>query len=908
MAPSSSPSDPARWAQVQELFHQVADLPPDERDAYLARAAGDDTDLREQVLALLAGDAAGGLLDRGMAEVAGELFDEPLTGLPADAFGPYQILRVLGEGGMGVVYLAERRDLGGMVAIKVLRDAWLSPARRERFSAEQRTLAQLHHPAIAQLYDAGSLSNGTPWFVMEYVEGESLTAHCRGRRLGLTDRLRLFRTVCEAVQHAHLHAVIHRDLKPSNILVTPDGAVKLLDFGIAKQLEGLETWADQTATGLRLMTPAYAAPEQISGGRIGTRTDVYSLGVTLYELLAGHLPFDLSDRTPVEAAAVLLQDEPERPSAAARREAARANDPSLLPTADRATWADLDILCLTAMHKAPERRYRSVEALIRDVDHLLAGEPLEARPDTVGYRVGKFVRRNRGPVAAAAAGLALVVTLSAVYAVRLAEARDAAVAEAARAQRIQRFTLHLFEGDDPAMGPADSLRVIELVDRGLREAGALDTEPAIQAELYYTLGGLYHQLGRFARADSVLHLALDRQRALYRDHHPEIARTLLALGALRLAQAEFDEAEQLVRDGYTMTRRSRPPGHPDIADAAGLMGQMLYERGQLEEAVPVLEEAVRLHATRGSESAELGAAISELANTHFYAGRYEVADSLNQRALAIHRRLYGEAHPRVADDLINLGAVRFQRAEYPEAERYYRDGLAIIEPWFGGEHFRTGMALTMLGRALLFQEHYEASAAALERALAIQEAVFGPDHPRVASILNELGSIARADGRLAEAEEYYHRMARIYRAVHGEEHWLIGIALANLAGVIQTAGDLPRAEGTFREALAMFSATQGATHQNAAIVRIRLGRVLLDQGRPEEAIESAQTGYDDLFPTTSPGAPWLQRARGVLAEANERLGRREIAAQWEAEIADSGRSAAARRGNNGEGNGERDEG
>jgi serine/threonine-protein kinase len=897
---SEPPLTPERWARIQELFHRAADLPAGDQERFVTEQSGADSSLRSQVLRLLAEEQsdAAALLDRGAGTVAGALAGDPLAGIPPDAFGPYRILRVIGEGGMGVVVLAERRDLGGQVAIKILRDAWLSPARRERFTAEQRTLAQLNHPAIAQLHDAGTLADGTPWFVMEYVEGDSLTAHCRARRLGLVPRLKLFRAVCEAVQHAHLHAVIHRDLKPSNILVTATGAVKLLDFGIAKQLDALATSTDQTATGMRLMTPAYAAPEQVSGGRIGTRTDVYSLGVTLYELLAGRLPFDLSERTPVEAAAVLLQDEPERPSAAARREAARANDPGLLPTTDGAAWADLDILCLTAMHKDPERRYRSVEALIRDIDHFLGGEPLEARPDTLGYRLGKFVRRNRAPVTAAALGLALLVGVSAVYTVRLAEARDDALAEAARAQRIQDFTLRLFEGGDPAMGPADSLRVIELVDRGLQEAGTLDAEPALQAELYFTLGGLYHQLGRLGQADSVLSLALARQEQLHRDDHPDVARTLLALGSLRVSQASFGEAETLIRRGHDMMLRARPGNHPDIAAAVGALGTFLYERGRLDEAVPALEEAVRRHSAQGPATSELGAALSELANVHFYAGRYEVSDSLNQRALAIHRQLHGDRHPRVADDLINLGAIRFQWARYRDAEQYYRDGLAIIEPWFGPNHFRTGMALTMLGRSLVLQEQYDEATAMLQRALTIQETVFGPDHPRVASIINELGTVARMEGRPAEAEAHYRRMGRIYRAVHGDEHWLLALSLANLAGAIESQGDLPRAEEVFREAHEMFGATQGPTHQNTAIVKIRLGRVLMDQGRAAEAADWAQRGYDDLFPTTSPGAPWLQRARAVLAEANERLGRLDVAASWRAEIADSGRAAAARRQRN----------
>ncbi|HEX4595814.1 MAG TPA: protein kinase, partial [Bryobacteraceae bacterium] len=330
------------------------------------------------------------------------------------------------EGGMGVVYLAERADLHSQIAIKVLRDAWLSPARRERFTTEQQTLAQLNHPSIARLYDADTLPDGTPWFVMEYVAGLPLTEFCREHRSSIEQRLKLFRAVCEAVQHAHLHAIIHRDLKPSNILVTGDGAVKLLDFGIAKQLDTLDAPADQTRTALRIMTPAYAAPEQIRGERAGVYTDIYALGVILYELLAGRLPFDLSNRTPAEAETIIVQQDPARPSATAI---------AAEETISKAAWADLDVLCLTAMQKDPTRRYRSIDALMRDVDHFLNSEPLDARPDSLRYRLGKFIRRNERAVAAAALLFVVVTGLVIFYTIRLRSARNAAEAERDRANR-----------------------------------------------------------------------------------------------------------------------------------------------------------------------------------------------------------------------------------------------------------------------------------------------------------------------------------------------------------------------------------------------------------------------------------------------------------------------------------------
>jgi serine/threonine protein kinase len=387
---------PERWQRVQELFHRAADLPRSEQLSFLSQACGDDSEIRSTVLAMIEQDSKSfGLLDRDVSDLAADLIQADTT-QPRE-FGPYRIKSVLGEGGMGVVYLAERRDLGNLVAIKILRDAWLSPSRLKRFETERRTLAQLNHPFIAPLYDAATLPDGTPWFAMEYVQGLALNKYCEVHRCSIEDRLKLVRSVCEAVQYAHERGVIHRDLKPSNILVKEDGALRLLDFGIAKQLDTDGRPADQTRTDLRPMTPAYAAPEQLRGGAAGVESDVYSLGVILYELLTGRLPFDVSQKTPPEAAAVLTTQEPMKPSLVARRGGMRT-----------ASWIDLDVLCLKAMQKDPAHRYRSAQALIDDLNHYLRHEPLNARPDSPLYTLAKFLRRNWRSVATGAAMLASI--------------------------------------------------------------------------------------------------------------------------------------------------------------------------------------------------------------------------------------------------------------------------------------------------------------------------------------------------------------------------------------------------------------------------------------------------------------------------------------------------------------------
>ena len=871
--------DAARWERIQALFHEVGDLARPAQRAFLEAECPEDPALMEEVLALLEEDArSDSQLDRDAAYVAGQVLEERIPPALLDQqFGPYRVTQLLGQGGMGVVYLAEREDLGSVAAIKILRDAWLSPDRRERFASEQRTLAQLNHPAIARLYDADTLPDGTPWFVMEYVEGVPLTTFCEEHGSSIPERLGLFRAVCEAVEHAHRHLIVHRDLKPSNILVKPDGSVKLLDFGIAKQLDSLEGPVDRTRTGLRLMTPAYAAPEQILGDPVGIHTDIYTLGVVLYELLTGRLPFDLANRTPSEAETVIVEQRPERPSAAAKQK-----------SISRRAWADLDVLCLTAMHIEPQRRYRTVEALIRDIDHYLAGEPLEARPDTFGYRLGKYVRRNWRPVSAATASFIVVVSLVLFYTLRLATARNAAVAEAARTQRIQHFMLNLFQGGEEAVGPADSLRVVTLVDRGVRDAQSLDGEPAVQAELYETLGSIYQKLGKLDRADSLLRSALDRRRTLFGSDHPEVAKSLVALGRLRLDQAEYQEAERLVREGLAMSQRHRRPGDPAIASATVALGQVLEESGKYDEGINVLEQAVRLRGMAPAQpTTELAASMRELANTHYYAGHLAVADSLDRLVLALTRKLNGERHPLVAEDLINLGAVQHEWGHYQEAERYYREALDITQAFYGPSHYKTAAGLTVLGRALIFQKRYDDAMPLFQRALVIRERVFGKVHPQVASTLNEMAGIALARDKFGEAEALSSRVLAIYRTVYGSKHQFVATGVSNLASVYMAQRRYARAEPLFREAIDIYSETQGAEHLNTGIARIKLGRTVLRQGRYAEAARETLTGYQILTKQTDPAVSWLVAARKDLVAAYDSLGQPEKAAPFRAELADT---------------------
>lgn len=790
---------PKQFARLQDLFHAVVDLSPTDRVAYLDRHHI-DVETRCELDNLLAEDAVPNLLldaDLPTHLAATPSFPQQL--------GPYRLQRLLGEGGMGIVYLGEREDLSSLAAIKVLRDAWLSPARRERFLFEQRTLAQLNHPSIAKLFDADTLPDGTPWFAMEYVEGLPLNEFCSQNELTVTQRLQLLIQVGLAVQHAHQHAIIHRDLKPSNILVTAAGVIKLLDFGIAKPLDS----DDRTQTGLRLLTPAYAAPEQLRGEPIGVYTDVYSLGILLRDLLPGPLS------------------------------------------------ADLQLLILTASHVEPARRYPNVDALVRDLRHYLAGQPLDVRPPSLFYRAGKFVRRHRVVVAATLITLSTLITLTAYYTVRLRQARNEALLEASRSARIRSFLVNLFEGGEDFAGPAPDLRVVTLLDRGVAEARSLTQDTATQLELYRTLGDVYRKLGRLEHADSLLGQAIAGRRDVD---------SLNALALLRIDQARYDDATVLAREALALARRDHPAGHLQIGRAAATLGHVLEERGQYPDAIPVLDEAITILSSPGQPPADLAAALLYRGNVEFYAGRYSACQTFNERALAIYQRLYGPKHPIVAEVLINLGAIRQDTGQYLESEALHRQALQILEAYYGPDHPKTASSLTFVGRALVPQNRSREAIALLHRALAIRERVYGPHHTQVASTVNELGNIALVSGDYPKAEASFHRMIAIYERVYAGKHYLIGIAKSNLASVYMRREQWSRAEPLFRDSLAMYAQSLPANHINEGICRIKLGRTLLRQQKYADAAVETQHGFDIVSKQANPAVSWLESARKDLAE------------------------------------------
>ena len=452
--------DPHRWSRLKELFDEACALPADERPAFLEGACGGDAAMQEEILSLFEEeDRVHSLLDGVAVEAAGLLDELTKAGRQV---GPYRLVRRLGVGGMGEVYLAERADgqFDQQVALKLVRSGLTSEQILARFRSERQILARLQHPNIARLLDGGLTPEGQPYFVIEYVEGEPIDTYADARALSVDERLELFAQVCRAVTYAHANLVIHRDLKPSNILVTDDGQVKLLDFGIAKVLsEDGDAQEPLTRTGAAVMTPAYASPEQARGEPVNTSTDIYSLGVVLYELLTGLRPYEVDGRNPAEAVRVICEVEPERPSTAITE--ARSRDETTGETIGQARGTDvdrlrrrlagdLDVICLKALRKHAERRYVTADEMGEDIRRHLKAIPIQARAESLSYRAGKYVRRHRLGVLATAAVVLMLAGLVGFYTARLADERDRARLEAEKAEQVAAFLQGLFQVSDPS--------------------------------------------------------------------------------------------------------------------------------------------------------------------------------------------------------------------------------------------------------------------------------------------------------------------------------------------------------------------------------------------------------------------------------------------------------------------------
>ncbi|MGE0441683.1 MAG: protein kinase [Gemmatimonadales bacterium] len=760
---------PADWARVTAIFHEVEPCSPTERSARLAVVP---PAIRAEVEGLLRA------LDREAGRFAGSAFDLLGDGAsaalvseaaPGSPIGPYRIVREIGRGGMGVVYEAVRADADyrKRVAIKLVSLGARTAQVMQRFRRERRILAGLEHRNVAALLDGGVTDDGLPYFALEYVEGTAIDRYVSDRALPLAERLQLIRQVCGAIEYAHQRLVIHRDLKPGNILVTADGTVKLLDFGVAKLLTDDDaTGPDRTDVGGPPYTLAYASPEQLLGEPLTTAADIHGIGIVLYQVATGRHPFRGPNLPPIDVRRRILE-EPPPPTSLGR---------------------DFDAIVGLALRKRPADRYPSAGELGEDLRRFLAGQPLLARPGSRVDQAAKFVRRHRAAVAAGALAAATIVVATAAT---VRQARRIA-AERARAEAVNGFLQEMLSAPDPTQLGRDA-RITDLLgSTAARLAAGEVTDPVIRADLERTLGTTYAALGLHDSAAVLLVAAVARGDAALGAGHPASGRNRLALAALEAARGRGPVAESLFVAAIAVLRRDRPQSDAVLARGLADYGNLLFNVGRFAEAEPVVMEALSVGGT-GLPSAQRVAALNTLGLAREHAGdptaakaRYRealaagaglttnlaaallgplanlantlklqdslpAADSLEQLAVAHAMAAYGPRHAAVGATLTGLADIRRRRGNLPAAERDLREALAILQAALPADHLQQAPALSLLG--LLLCEHGRAGEGEplLRRALAIRVAQLPPGHWFIANLESALSVCLGALGRPAEA-------------------------------------------------------------------------------------------------------------------------------------------------------------
>ena len=848
--------DADRWQRLSPLLDALIELEPAARAQSLASLRDDDPQLAAELEELLA-------LEEGQEDFLSEPVVSQLPHARTDAMvGPYRLERMIGEGGMGQVWLARRADglYQRRVALKLLRPGLADPNLRLRFTRERQILARLEHAHIARLLDAGISSDQQPYLALENVDGEPITDWCRARAPTVRQRIGLFLQVCEAVSHAHANLIVHRDLKPSNILVTPLDEVRLLDFGIAKLLDTPDAAPDNTRTGLRAFTLHYAAPEQIRGEPVTTMTDVYSLGVVLYELLVGAKPYRLKRQSDAEWEEAILAVDPARPSAALQRSADDASlPPPQLRREAREIAGDLDNLVLKALAKRPEHRYPSVEAFALDLRRHLDGKAVHARRASLAYRARKYVSRHRWTLATSAAiGVVLVLSLGIV-----GWQAQQAVQQAARAQALQNFMVGLFENASAAPDGAP-LDIRRLLEDGVRRGDLeLAQQPVARAELLGVIARLRLGLGDYSQA-----LALQERQAAIIDAlgGPPASLRLQAvtdMGRTRRLLGQAPACVEAMSPWLTLTRREQERMPLVAAEFHAQLARCQRDEGDLAAARTGFQRALAIRRDTPGQDAGVVENLSDLAALRAAAGQSALALREQRAALAMLRANVGERHPMAVEILRRTCSLQRELGDLRAAERDCREALALALEVHGSQHRATIDARRQLAALLVDEGRISEAEVAFRDAHAWLLARLGDQHSDVARNYNSLAVVAWERGDLEVSLRDLRRANAIWRLQ--EDPGLLAGGLFNQAQVLHEAGRDGEAAALLQEVLALRTAAFGEGHGQVGNAWRMIGEVAAARGSDADALVALRRAVALTGSSFGAAHPASRRAELALA-------------------------------------------
>jgi serine/threonine-protein kinase len=854
-----------RLKRVQALFDEAVELEPAARRGFLYQAANGDETLITEVEDLLRHDDES---NDSLYESVQNQADDALAPRPRrETIGKYRVLRELGQGGMGTVYLAVRNDdeYRKEVAIKLVPAVVDRDELMRRFRAERQIMASLEHPNIARLLDGDTTRDGVPYVVMEYVQGQPIDAYSRDRQLSVDDRLGLFLKVCAAISHAHRNLVVHRDIKPGNILVTDDGEPKLLDFGIAKILE-TDSGPALTRSGMRLMTPEYASPEQARGEPVNTSSDVYSLGVLLGKLLTDALPYDLDALELGGIEKVICEQAPARPS-------------TLADGID----SELDDIVMMALRKEPDRRYPSVDALAEDIRRYRADEPIHARADTIGYRFSKFLSRNRAAVLAATAVACALVGIVSFYTVQLARERDIALDEQQKVGEVVGFVTGLFEISDPYESRGQDIRARDLLEAGRRRiSNDLVDRPALQATMMRVLGEVYYSLNSPDESAALLTTALERQAALGEEDSLESASIHLYLGRIYQDNGDYDSAGTEFVRALEIRRAVLGDAHEDVMTVISAQAFLEETKGNFEEAGRLHENALAMARSLYPEDhVVLAESLSSMAGFYRVVDDAASAEPLLREAIAMLDRLYGGEHPLAFKVQRQLAGLLRNTRRLEEAEPMYEQIIAGQERMLGPDHHE--LASTWNGYSQLLSDIGDRDRAieANFNNIRIVEKINDGPHPSLGPGYNNHAFLLRNAERFDEAIVYFKRSLEMQDAVGlPPDHVNRTFPSAGLASVYYRQGRYEEAEPIFREMLEIRAAGFGESHRLTSEIKSDLAAVLTALGNYDAAETLLLDVYPRFMDDRGVDDPRTQRAARRLAELYEAIGEPQRAAPY----------------------------
>ncbi len=818
--------------------------------------------------------------------------------------GPYHILSLLGEGGMGVVYQAEQRSpVRRTVALKLIKVGMDTREVIARFESERRALAMMNHPNIARVFDAGVTDVGRPYFVMEYVPGVPITEFCDKQRLPIHQRLELFIQACDAVQHAHQKALIHRDIKPGNILVALDDAkplVKVIDFGVAKALsQRLTEKTLFTGTGRLIGTPEYMSPEQadMSALDVDTRSDIYSLGVTLYELLTGTLPFDpksLRSAGYGEIQRIIRDVDPPRPSArfdslGAQADSVAQQRQTLVESLSRQLRSELEWIPLMAMRKDRSQRYGTVAELVEDIRNYLQHRPLIAGPESSVYRLRKFVRRNSllvGAVAAVLLSLTVGIIGTTAGFIRAERQRNEAVAANQSVRAVNEFlTKNVIGAADPAITRGRELTVRQALDNAASFIGQkFEKQPLIEATVRNSVSMAYRSLGRPDEALPHARRALETRRLLLGEDHPDTLASVDEVAVLLQAQGKWDEAEPLYRHTWERARRVLGEDDPLTLDVLANLGGLLQQQGKFTEAEPLQRDALAGHRrVRGNDHPDTLISINNLGFLLYLMGRFSEAETLTREALEGRRRVLEEDHPHTLSSASNLGVLLQAQGKSVEAEPYYRESLQRRRRVLGDDHPDTLASINNMGFLLYSQDRLGESEQLFSEALRLQRRLLGDDHPSTLICMNNLAGVLQSLKKLPESEALMREALDRRRRVLGENHQDTLASISNLINLLSEQRRFADAE-PLAEELYWRVAEVELPPRHAAIFVARYGVCLVKLGKYVQAEKPLRDAYERLRQTQQVKSAAMRDVITALAEVCRHTARPEEAEKWRAQL------------------------